>query len=264
MRNLIKNILASAGVSVGRYADDVSIRDMIERLHPVVTDKDLIRLGEDADGGYLVPDDLDGVVACFSPGVGPTASFEEALVKRGIPCFLADASVTSPPTLNKLIHFDHKFLGVVNDDKTTTLDAWVKNYAPAFGDLVLQMDIEGAEWPVLLNVSDETLWRFRIIVIELHDIHRLFERTGSALMAAALERLLRAFHVVHNHPNNFCDPLKKGNVTIPPILELTFLRRDRANPTGYANQFPHTLDRKNSPKRPDFALPPEWYRSDNA
>src|ERR1700684_3718638 len=166
MRNFIRNILASAGISIGRHVDDVSIRDMIERLHPVVTDRDLIRLGGDADGGYLVPNDLDGIVACFSPGVGPVVSFEEALVERGIPCFLADASVTSPPILNQLIHFERKFLGVVNDDTTTTLDAWVRNYAPASGDLILQMDIEGAEWPVLLNVSDETLRRFRIIVIE--------------------------------------------------------------------------------------------------
>ncbi len=79
------------------------------------------------------------------------ASFEAAIVARGISCFLADASVSGPPIAGPLIHFDRKFLGVVDDDLTTTMDTWVKAYAPPTGDLILQMDIEGAEWPVLLN-----------------------------------------------------------------------------------------------------------------
>ena len=94
----------------------------VSRLHPVITDKELVRIGGDFDGGYLVPDDLDGIVACFSPGVDVTATFEEALLERGIPCFLADASVDAPPIEHPLIDFERKFLGVVNDEVTTTLE----------------------------------------------------------------------------------------------------------------------------------------------
>jgi hypothetical protein len=47
---------------------------------------------------------------------------------------------------------------------------------PSSDDLILQMDIEGAEWHVLLNVSRDTLRRFRIIVIELHDLERLMDK----------------------------------------------------------------------------------------
>jgi hypothetical protein len=42
----------------------------------------------------------------------------------------------------------------------------VRTHAPSAGDLILQMDIEGAEWPVILNASQEVLTRFRIIVLE--------------------------------------------------------------------------------------------------
>src|SRR5262249_38221987 len=97
MKKTAVDILATLGISVSRWVDVQLVRRLIERLHPVTTDKKLIRIGGGGDGGYLVPDDLGGVVACFSPGVGAVASFEAALLSRGIPCYLVDASVTRPP-----------------------------------------------------------------------------------------------------------------------------------------------------------------------
>jgi hypothetical protein len=260
MKKTAVDILATLGISVTRCVDVQLVRLLIKRLHPVTTDKKLIRIGGEGDGGYLVPDDLAGLVACFSPGVGAVASFEAALLARGIPCYLADASVAGPPIPDMLVHFDKKFLGVVNDDTTTTLDEWVKACAPN-GDLILQMDIEGAEWPVFLNVSDEVLKRFRIIVVELHSLERLIDKMGFELMFAALDRLLRQFHVVHNHPNNVARPLRARGLTIPRLLEVTFLRQDRAHITGFAKRFPHPLDRKNAPDRSDLFLPADWYRT---
>ena len=113
---------------------------------------------------------------------------------------LADASVAGPPVANPLIHVDPKFIGVVNDESTFTMDARVRTHAPSAGDLILQMDIEVAEWPVILNVSEEVLTRFRIIVLELHFLERLFDEVDFKFMAAALDRLLRAFQIVHLHP----------------------------------------------------------------
>jgi hypothetical protein len=121
--------------------------------------------------------------------------------------------VVGPPISDVLIHFDKKLLGVVNDDATITLDAWVNTCTLPDGDLILQMDIEGAEWPVLLNVSDEVLRRFRIIVIELHSLERLIDEVGFKLMFAALDRLLRQFHVVHIQPNNVTWPLHARGLT---------------------------------------------------
>jgi hypothetical protein len=180
-------------------------------------------------------------------------------VARGIPCYLADAFVAGPPIADALIHFDKKLVGVVNNDTTMTLDTWVKNCAPPDGDLLLQMDVEGAEWYIFLNVSEAILNRFRIIVVELHSLNRLIDKTGFNLMSTMLDRLLRQFHVVHNHPNNSARPLTARGLTIPPLLEVTLLRNDRAHPHGYAKQFPHPLDCKNQPDRPDVILPPEWH-----
>jgi hypothetical protein len=76
LKKIAVDILATLGISVSRCVDVQLVRCLIKRLHPVTTDKKLVRIGGEGDGGYLVPDDLDGVMACFSPGVGATASFE--------------------------------------------------------------------------------------------------------------------------------------------------------------------------------------------
>ena len=54
------------------------LSSLIEILKPVAINKRFIRLGANADGGYLLPDDLEGVAACFSPGVADCVKFEEA------------------------------------------------------------------------------------------------------------------------------------------------------------------------------------------
>ena len=66
------------------------VESLIRRLHPRMTDKGLIRLGPAGDGGYLVPDDLDGIEACFSPGVGDLVGFERDCLARGMRVFMAD------------------------------------------------------------------------------------------------------------------------------------------------------------------------------
>lgn len=259
MKNLFRNFLADVGFTLTRQQDHDSIRRLIERLHPVRTSIPLIRMGAEGDGGYLVPDDLQGLVACFSPGVDDRATFESALIARGVPCFLADASVDGAPIAGGLMKFEKKYVGVVNDDKTTTLDSWVKRHAPVEGDMILQMDIEGSEWPVLLNVTHETLTRFRIIVLELHYLERIIHKFAFLMMEAMLDRLLRDFQVVHIHPNNYAPTPTAGSLVLPQFLEFTFLRRDRADALGYATEFPHPLDRTNVPTKPDFALPSAWF-----
>lgn len=259
MKRQIFEILANRGIALSHRTDMGLVRALIGRMRPRSVELPLIRLGGDNDGGYLVPDDLSGIEACFSPGVDVTATFEQSLVNRGIPCYLADGSVAGAPIKHPLVHFEKKFLGVVEDENTTTLDQWVARCSPRAGDLLLQMDIEGSEWPVLLNVSDATLSRFRILVLELHFLEHMLGDFTFTVMSAMLDRLLRGFYVVHLHPNNLAQAVQVGGISIPRLLEITLLRRDRAEPTGFASAFPHPLDQPNMTDRPDVALAPEWY-----
>jgi Methyltransferase FkbM domain len=246
------------GLAIAKPTDTTAIAQFARRMAPVETDHPLVRLGCDGDGGYLVPDDLDGITACFSPGVDYRATFEEGLLERGIRCHLADASVDRNPLGDERSTFRRQYLGVVDAGEYVTLDRWVAEEEPGDTDLLLQMDIEGAEWPVLLNVSNDTMERFRIIVVELHDMERLLDRHAFRTIAGATDRLLTRFDVVHIHPNNYGGIVRAGKITIPRSLEVTLLRKDRIAAKSPATCFPHPLDQPNTAALPEVILPVAW------
>ena len=234
--------------------------NVVQALRPVKTKFPLIRVGGKNDGGYLVPDDLSGISTCFSPGVDVTASFEKDLACRGIYSHLADASVDGPPDNFKILSFEKKFLGVVNDDEYMTLEFWVRNRGGE-GDLILQMDIEGAEYQTIIATPMDILRRFRVIVLEVHDVQAWFNNPIAwETMQDFFCKLLADFHVVHLHPNNNCPFIDADGFLMPTVFEMTLLRKDRAIPEGFCDTFPHPLDQPNVLDKPDRPLPEGWYK----
>lgn len=70
-----------------------SPEELIWVMQPKPIPYELVRVGGDADGAYLIPNDLEGVQACFSPGVANFKNFEDELVQRyGIRCHMCDYS----------------------------------------------------------------------------------------------------------------------------------------------------------------------------
>lgn len=259
-KRLAQSYLLNRRVTLGRTADKEDIAAFLATIRPLETEHPLIRIGDDGDGGYLVPDDLGGIGACFSPGVSTIAHFETDLAKRGIKCFLADASVETAPVAGEMFDFERKFLGVKNGGSFITLEDWIRRKAPDASDLILQMDIEGAEYRVILSTIQEVLRRFRIMVIEFHHLTSIYDRSGLDLVSLTFSRLLEDFAIVHIHPNNRIRPVTFNSFDTPPLIEFTFLRRDRVTSSRPAHIFPHPLDRKNVAGRPDIDLPPCWYR----
>lgn len=260
---LLKNFLSRRSVYIERAVDPQNIVNLVKKLRPLKTRFDLVRVGGLSDGGYLLPDDLEGIAACFSPGVAGTATFEmDLLQSRGISSHLADFSVDGPPMNFQPGSFTKKFIGTANDEMFITLDKWVDDQGENVHgkDLLLQMDIEGWEYPTLLSTSEETLKKFRIVVLELHDIeswgHPHFFRIAEAFFA----KLLTHFHVVHNHPNNFCGTINLGGFDAPRVIEITLLRKDRSDVLGFCSEFPHPLDVPNVEKYKDIPLPKGWYQ----
>ena len=256
----LKESLLKLGLNVSFLTSSELIDEFLRKCYPVTTNIELIRIGENTDGGYLVPNDLDGIEACFSPGVAETASFEIEMARRGIKSYLADYSVAAPPVQNDLFYFEKKYLGNKNSDIFMTLDNWVnrKNESKE-NDFVLQMDIEGWEWDVLLDASPETLKRFRIIVIEFHGLVSLTDRFGYKVINATFNKLLKSHAIVHIHPNNISPPMTIGGFAIPTTMEYTFLRRDRIANSSYTTVFPHKFDFNCIPRLKDFRLPECWY-----
>lgn len=259
IKTLIKEWLIKNGRFFGQSSTQADLDSFFQKTKPLLTNYELIRAGDDSDGGYLIPNDLDDIDFCFSPGVSAEASFENFLTQRNIPCFLADYSVEAPPFENKLFDFEKKYLGSSDSEIFTTLDSWVSRKAPTLKNGILQMDIEGHEYSIILSSAPETLKKFKIIVIEFHELDYLFDRFGFNLINLCFERLLKDFEIVHIHPNNYLTPINFNNYSIPPLMEFSFLRKDRVKEKSLAKTFPHKLDRRNVLSQTDVHLPSCWY-----
>lgn len=259
---LNKLSMLQQGVYIQKMTPRIKLQKLAKSLRPVKTQFELQRYGGDSDGGYLLPDDLEGINTCFSPGVDVIASFELDIQNRkGIESHLADYSVEGPPMGLTPKSFVKKYIGAYDSEVYTTMDTWVRGTDDfqSGQDMLLQMDIEGGEYLSLLGVSEEVLKRFRIMVIEIHAVEGWGDPRFFQMASTLFEKISRHFWVVHHHPNNAAGLVNLGGFIAPRVFELTFLRKDRASPLSYCDQFPHPLDRPNITARENLVLPKNWF-----
>jgi hypothetical protein len=255
-----------------RPALESDLRAALALMVPTACSRPLVRIGGEGDGAYLIPDHLEGIEACFSPGVADCTALEQELADRhGIPSYLCDASVREESlSLDGRHHvFSPLWLGTHDGEQTQSLDAWVLGSPHGEGqDLLLQMDIEGSEYGALLACSDSVLAKFRILVLEVHLLERMESaRFLNMVLLPVLHKLHRLFDCVHAHPNNCCGVVDLAGCRVPRVLELTYYRRslnqapaqgDGAAPGLHPPRIPHPLDVVNVPSQPPIELGPPW------
>lgn len=262
VRKFTKLFLIKLGLYAKEITDKEKVKKLIDSLHPYQIQKNMVRLGSNVDGGYVLPDDFEGIEAVFSPGVEEKSSFELDCYQRGMKIFMADKSIEKPKLnlSDQDYSFIKKFIGHTIDDDFTTMDNWVNSSnISKNSDLLLQMDIESGEYFSIINMSDELLQRFRIIVIEFHDLHNLWDRDFFWIAETVFNKLLKHHNCVHIHPNNTRKNLDRHGLIIPEVMEFTFFRKDRDDFNGYQTKFPHPLDTDNEPERKHIPLPQTWY-----
>jgi hypothetical protein len=266
MPNIIKNLRLNSFGITGKFLTDITSSDdlnqLIKNLHPVETEKQLLRFGAPKDGGYLIPDDLEGISSCFSPGVAEVSDFENDCAKRGMNVFLADYSVENAARDNSRFHFTKKYIGVTTNEKFMTLDDWVMHHAvDSDQDLMLQIDIEGFEYEVFLSATPFLMSRFRIIVAEFHRLDQWWSKPFFKIVSRTFDKILETHHCVHLHPNNVRGSVRRAGIEMPINMEFTFLRKDRVKTVSLKHQFPHPLDTDNI-SAPHLPLPRRWYNSE--
>jgi hypothetical protein len=193
----------------------------------------------------------------FILGCPDELRFDKELMDMGIKCFLADFSIKKSPLPN--VKFLKKFVASFDDDKHININRWIdENIHNCDGDAILQMDIEGQEYEVINALDDEKLKKFRILVIEFHKLHQLFDKSTFNTINNSFIKLLKNYRVLHIHPNNTSTILSVKNIDVPNTMEFTFLRNDRIKKKSKRNNFPHKIDHKNV-DRADVILPECWY-----
>ena len=242
------------------YRTSGPIRDnlykkIFNKLKIFDTGHKLIRIGPDTDGGYVLPDILDEIEYCYSPGVGHTSEFEKQISQKNIKCFLADYNVEKPADSSFKFNFLKKNLNSFTDEKNITLDEWVKTNTKDNSNLLLQMDIEGSEIDVILNASIDTLLKFKILLIEFHDFDFLKTMFGIRILNNVFDKLNKNFTVCHIHPNNCCGYTRFSNYKVPKVMEFTFIRNDLIiKKNKIVNNLPLKIDKKNIKNKKEIFL----------
>jgi len=238
------------GLTYSRQTSPEEIQQLFQRLWPVECGYELERCQD-----YLMPKEIDPLEVVFSPGVGPTSTFEYTYAEQGIECYLADASVDGPALEHEKFHFQKKFIGEELSDQYISLEDWILNNYPDGNGGVLQMDIEAGEYEAILGTSRSTLEKFKVIVIEVHKLNILTSSEGMALGKAFFDRLLKSFNVCHFHVNNYLRPIRYKGLVYPSDIELTLIRKDLCRGDQPVTNLPHPMDEPSCPRKKD----PQFY-----
>lgn len=222
-------------------------------LVPIQTEHELIRMGPKSDGGYLLPNDLENIGMCVSPGTGNATGFETDLLRYQIHSFLIDKDESGrPEILPEKSIFLKKFVSGFDSEESVSLNTLVE-MSGTNRDLILQMDIEGHEYNALNSISRINLDRFRIIVIEFHySFDWIFKHNWDWQYKQIFSKLLKNHSVVHTHPNNAGGYFYYSGIKYPNLMEITLLRRDRIKKFGGYVYENHELDCDDNPDLPSM------------
>jgi hypothetical protein len=250
---------APAPTSTATRTVEQQARDLLfEQLRPVrLSNCTLERFGERHDGGYLLCANLlTSVKSAYSYGISGYDQWGCDVSRRlKVRVHQYDCFNTTRPSCadgDPLFHAECVAGYPFTDEAGRVFDSvqtQIEKNGDAGKQLVMKMDVEGAEVDSILHMPDATLDRFDQIAIELHDFDHAQDVTK---LIAAVSRLRKFFHVAHLHYNNFsCAP---GLEPFPAwAIEALFVskRIGVVDQTGGAVTLPNPADSSNNPTMPD-------------
>jgi hypothetical protein len=217
------------------------------------------RIGSACDGGYVLLDDFEHVSAIYSVGIGTEISFDEEFADMGKHVFMFDHTIDKPPRTHDNFHFFKQGIAAITDPSRAvyTIEHQIRSLGHEGGsDLLLKIDVEGAEFDVFPTMSLDTLRHFRQIALEIHDLFKLSEPNYRSRFVAALSNINNLFTLFHVHANNWAGIGFVEGFLIADILELSFVRSDLVVRTPNKTIYPTAYDFPNQSPRPDYLL---WF-----
>ena len=237
------------------------------------TGNDLIRIGSDNDGGYLISEkDVDNSEILISLGISEDWSFEEDFLKmKNIELLAFDGTISEKKFLlfiksrlrqiyrinnflsavklylsykkffeGKRKHFEKNVSsGVKNNPNFITMKE-IFQLTP-LNNIFLKIDIEGWEYRILEDILDNQE-RLSCLVIEFHDCDLHLDRIKNFIKTFSL-------NLIHIHANNYSEISTKDN--LPLVMELTFSKNSECLDSSV---LPHPLDQPNNKNADDIFL----------
>ena len=228
-----------------------------------VVGKNFVRIGKVNDGGYVMVDNFQsnsvGGGVAYSFGISNDVSWDWHMAQRGYEIFMYDMTIDGLPQENEHFHFFKEGIAgtEIKERNLNTLSNFIKrNGHEDKTNMILKMDVEGAEWGFLSTVSHEILSQFDQIVFEFHDM--IMPKTQSEMIdtLACIRKINQTHSLVHLHANN-CNSflILDDKILVPNVLELTYVKTSNYELGDDENIFlPISLDQPNQPLRQDIPL----------
>jgi|KBSMisStandDraft_5_1062788.scaffolds.fasta_scaffold228300_2 hypothetical protein len=241
-----------------------SVRSILRLISPMdVIGGTLVRKGCLNDGGYIMLDSGLRDAVAYSLGIAGDVSWDLQMAELGCQIYQYDHTIEALPVSHPAFHWYR--IGIAGHDSPDglmcTLDTLIqRNGHAGRNDLILKMDIEGAEWDLFETMSETTLGQFSQIVMEMHHFAGAAGHPSGPLFYKKFEAVLRkldATHqVVHVHANNNGGLGIIGGTIIHDLLELTYVRRAEQRFEECRRVFPTAIDMPNVTSAPDYYLGP--------
>ncbi|MFM8741115.1 MAG: hypothetical protein ACKOC0_13055 [Cytophagales bacterium] len=219
-----------------------------------VCNKQKIRIGASADGGYVMLDDFPVDTIAYSLGIGGDVSWDLDLANRGLKVFQYDHTISDLPSAHSNFHFNRVGIGTADLDSIKTLQTIVKENRHENSKTIIKMDIEDAEWDVLTELHEDLLGQCSQLVIEFHGLARLADHKWHHRIESVFRKLFSTHFAFHVHANNWGEYVVVNGVPFPDVLEVSYANRKMYAATTCCDHFPTNLDAPNEPGKDDYFL----------
>ena len=232
-------------------------RVFLDELRPVrIKHCGMERFGAERDGGYLLCANLLAeVAAAYSYGIEGRDSWGCAVSKRyGVTVHQYDCFDTTQPSCpGGSFSFHPECIGKTREVRDgrdfDSLSGQIHKNGDDGANILVKMDVEGAEWDSLSSTPDAVLRNIDQLAIEFH-------LGGEERYLGVVRKLKKHFYIANLHFNNFSctneiDPFPAW------AFEVLFVNKriSELDESGVAPTLPHILDTPNSPDFPDCQNP---------
>ena len=233
------------------------VSEVFSLLKPLPTNLEQVqRIGSPNDGGYVLINDFTSDDFLISMGVADDVNFEMSVAPLVAGSHLYDFSIDDLP---RPIPNGQFFQERIGGTGCTTLQDVVSK-VPNNLDLILKIDIEGSEWEAFDFSHGVDLKKFRQIVIEFHWLENILNEELFFRILRVLKKFNESHFVLNSHANNHGDTLSIENISLPSVLEVTYLRRNSYQIEEFNPLSQEKLAKLNKPCNPNE---PELYFLDS-
>jgi hypothetical protein len=235
--------------------------EALSLLTPYDIDKPKIRIGPHTDGGYIFADCLSKDQTVVSYGIGTEYRFDMAMAGRGHDVYMFDHTIEGIKFGHRKLHFFRE--GVARRSHPEKCVFSIKDHLDKHRiqgrQLILKMDVEGAEYEAIEDVPDETLNRFEQIILEVHWLDKLGEFIYRDRFCRVFRKLNRIFTLFHVHANNWNGQNGLsivGGIPVSSLLELSYIKSSLVHRQPSQTLYPTKLDYPNITQFQDKLL---WF-----